>query len=87
MATKQLVYNKYNELYFEWEPILQITDSLSKYIEELSVNKKLDYVGEIFKVIKNQIIVERFPDYLIGSAIKIYLKYKNARVLIDKTFT
>lgn len=45
--------NKQSSLYFEWGGILQIIDSLVKHIDDLLVKKKIDTIGEIFRIIKN----------------------------------
>eukprot|EP00347_Sterkiella_histriomuscorum_P001860 403370400 len=86
-ATKQLVLNNYQTLYFEWKGILQIMDQLTDYTDELVNKKRIDSIYEMFKIIRNQLLINRFPDFLENQAFKIYLKYKNQRVVMDKTLT
>ena len=44
-------------------------------------------MGEILKTIKNLMLIEKFPEYLKGKALLIYLSFKNQRAFMDKTLT
>ena len=78
-AVKQLVMNKQGCLYFEWQTIVAIIDSLSDYCDILVQKKRIEYIVEIFKVIKTLIVLQRFPEEAEGMAIRCYIKYKNLK--------
>ena len=86
-ATKMLVVNREIQLFFEWETVLAIVDTLTPHIELLNKKKRIDSVYDIFKVVKNQLLLEKFPDMFTSQALKVYLKYKSTRAITDKTLT
>ncbi|CDW73839.1 UNKNOWN [Stylonychia lemnae] len=68
-ATKQLVGLKYQSLYYEWQGILNILDSLTRYIEDLNNKKRMDSIFDMFKIIRNLMLIEKFPDFLEESCL------------------
>lgn len=62
-------------------------DSATAHSDLIRDKKREDLISDIFKLIKGPITMGTFPDFLVGTALDIYLKYKNARLFTDKTLT
>ena len=86
-ATKMLAVSRDIQLYFEWEIILKIVENVTQYSDTLVQKKRIEIIHDIFKAIRNLIMLDKFPDFLINQSYKVYFQFKNNKAISDKTLT
>jgi hypothetical protein len=86
-ATKMLILNKDVPKYYEWKAVLDMLEASVVHSEIMIEKKRIDLIQDIFKLMRQPLIMDTFPEHLVHQALKLYLKYKNAKAFTDKTLS